>query len=327
MGEEAIIQRYFAPLAAGYPGAMGLRDDAAIVTPPAGHDLVVTVDAVAAGVHFFSDDAAADIGWKALAVNVSDLVAKGAAPHAYVMSLAFPEPPTADWLAGFSAGLAEAQRAFGLHLIGGDTDRRPGPLAITITALGFVPAGAACRRGAAQVGDTIFVSGTLGDSALGLRLRAREVDAEAWGLSVEHHGLLVARYLRPRPRVALVPVLLEHARAAMDISDGLIKDLGRMVAASGVGATIGLAQIPLSAAARDVTQIDPGAWRDVVAGGDDYEVLACVAPDRAARFEAAAKAVGVEVQAIGRIAVGAGVELLGPQGQPIDVARTGYDHF
>jgi thiamine-monophosphate kinase len=327
LGEEGIIQRYFAPLAAGYPGAHGLRDDAAVVAPPPGHDLVVTVDAVAAGVHFFPDDTPADIGWKALAVNVSDLVAKGATPHAYVMSLAFPEPPSADWLAGFASGLAEAQAAFGLHLIGGDTDRRSGPVAITITAFGFVPTGAMCRRGAARAGDIIFVSGTLGDSALGLRVRGGQAEVAAWGLSDDHRAHLVARYLRPLPRVALAPVLIAHACAAMDISDGLLKDLGRMAAASGVGATVQLDELPLSAAARYVLRTDLATWRDIAAGGDDYEVLACVAPERAALFLAAAKAVGVEVQAIGRVNAGRSLELLDRVGQPVQYVQMGYDHF
>lgn len=327
LGEEGIIQRYFAPLAAGYPGALGLRDDAAVVCPPAGHDLVVTVDAIASGVHFFPDDAPADIGWKALAVNVSDLVAKGATPHAYVLSVAFPEPPNADWLAGFSSGLAEAQAAFGLHLIGGDTDRRPGPVAITITALGIVPTGVMCRRGAAAVGDIIFVSGTLGDSALGLRLRSGQAEAAAWGLSEHHRAHLVARYLRPLPRVALAPVLIAHARAAMDISDGLLKDLGRMAAASGVGATVRLDQIPLSAAARFLLGRDPTVWRDIAAGGDDYEVLACVSPEQAGRFSEAAMTVGVDVQAIGRVSAGQGVALFDSDGQTLVLPRAGYDHF
>ena len=167
-GEADIIQRFFAPLAAGFDGAFGLKDDAAAIIPPPGCEIVVTVDAVAAGVHFFPDDAASDIGWKALAVNVSDLIAKGAAPQAYDMSLALPDMPDDAWLLGFATGLGEAQRAFGITLIGGDTDRRPGPLSVTITAIGIIPAGRIVRRATAKVGDHVFVSGTLGDSALGL---------------------------------------------------------------------------------------------------------------------------------------------------------------
>ncbi len=146
-GEDAIVQTYFAPLAAGYAGAFGLRDDCAVVTPGAGMDLVVKTDPVRAGVHFFANDPPADIAWKALAVNISDLAAKGAVPIAYVMSLSFPEVPTEDWLRSFTSGLAEAQAAFGCHLAGGDTDKAGGPISIAITAFGAVPAGRMVRRG------------------------------------------------------------------------------------------------------------------------------------------------------------------------------------
>ena len=200
-----MIQTYFAPLAAGLPGAHGLLDDCASLPPRAGEDLIVTTDAIAAGVHFFPDDAAGDIAWKALAVNVSDLAAKGATPAAYVMALAFPEQPEPEWLRAFSHGLAEAQAAFGIKLAGGDTDRRPGPLAITITAFGYVPAGRMVRRATAGPGDSIFVSGTIGDSALGLQLRRDAELAARWGLDQAAAQALIARYLRPEPRVALGP--------------------------------------------------------------------------------------------------------------------------
>ena len=171
LGEEGLIATYFAPLAEGFSGAFGLLDDAALLSPPSGNDLVITTDAIAAGVHFLPDDAACDIGFKALAVNISDLVAKGARPVCYLMSVAFPELPDAAWLKGFAAGLAAAQRQFGIELAGGDTDRRPGPVSVTITAIGRVPAGRMVRRATARSGDRLYVSGTIGDSALGLLLR------------------------------------------------------------------------------------------------------------------------------------------------------------
>ena len=252
LSEADIIQGYLAPLAAHYRGAFGLSDDAAAIAPPPGMDLVATMDAVAAGVHFFPDDPATDIAWKALAVNVSDLVAKGAAPHAYLMSLAFPEPPAREWLAGFAAGLASAQTQLGITLIGGDTDRRPGPLTITITALGLVPAGAMVQRGTARAGDHLFVSGTLGDSALGLVLRTGEPQTQSWPLASHERLMLIRRYLRPEPRLGLIPILRQHARAAMDISDGLIKDLGRMAALNSLGAEV----MPASCRARS----QPAKW-------------------------------------------------------------------
>lgn len=325
--EEGIVQGYFAALAGGYRGAFGLLDDAAVLAPPPGHDIVVTVDAIAAGIHFFPDDAPADIGWKALAVNVSDLAAKGARPLAYVMSIAFPEPPAHEWLAGFSDGLAAAQTAFGMHLAGGDTDRRPGPLSIAITAFGLVPAGSMVLRGAARAGEAIFVSGSLGDAALGLRLRRGLPDAvDGVSLTGADRAHLIGRYLRPQPRLALGGALRMHAGAAMDISDGLLKDLGRMATASGVGARIEVARLPLSAAAAKCAGHVEGLAA-IVAGGDDYEILAAVSQANAARFTAQAAAAHVAVTQIGEFFDGTGVALIGADGLPIVLARTGYDHF
>jgi thiamine-monophosphate kinase len=328
-GEEAIIQGALARLSAGFPGALGLRDDAALIAVPPGHELVVTMDAVAAGVHFFESDAAADIAWKALAVNVSDVIAKGARPHAYLMSLAFPTAPDPAWLEQFAAGLAQAQSAFGLHLIGGDTDHRPGPLSVTITAMGLVPTGTMVKRGGAEPGDTIFVSGTLGDAALGLMLRADRPETKAWPLDEAGRRALVKRYLRPSPRVALAPALRAYARAAMDISDGLVKDLARMTALSGVGAEVATHRLPLSPAAAKLLEHDPGLIAQVAAGGDDYEVLAALSPDNVSAFQTAARDAGITVTSIGRIvgAAASGVLLIGPDDVPLKLARTGYDHF
>ncbi len=328
-GEADIIQSYFAPLAAGYPGAVGLRDDAAVVTVPTGFELVATIDAVASGVHFFADDGPADIGWKALAVNVSDLVAKGAVPHTYLMSLAFPQLPDPAWLAQFASGLRDAQSAFGITLIGGDTDRRPGPVSITISAFGLVGAGAIVRRGSARIGDRVFVSSTLGDSALGLALRLGTLDAVACHLSLKEREYLLARYLRPNPPVALAGVIGQYGHASMDISDGLLKDLGRMTAASGVGAVIEASALPLSSASARVLGVFPHWLTAIVGGGDDYQVLVTVPDGRAAAFVEAADAVGVAICEIGRIIEGAGVTLIGSDGQPICVAagQDGWDHF
>ena len=328
-GEADIIQGYLAPLAQRYAGAFGLRDDAAVIAVPPGFELVATMDAVAEAVHFFPDDDAADIGWKALAVNVSDLVAKGAVPHTYLMSLAFPHAPTPDWLAQFARGLGEAQSAFGITLIGGDTDRRPGPISVTISAFGVVPAGKMVRRGTAQVGDRIFVSGTLGDAALGLKVRGGAADAVAWGLSADQRAHLTARYLRPQPRLALATVLRDYASASMDISDGLLKDLGRMTAASGVGARVEAALLPLSSAAAQVLAAAPGEISAVLGGGDDYEVLATISAAQVAAFETAASAAGVAITEVGQIGKGAGVVVTAADGTQIVIpaGSTGWDHF
>lgn len=326
-GEDELIQTAFAPLASGFAGALGLKDDCAVLTPPPGEDLVLTTDAVAEGVHFFSDDAATDIAWKALAVNVSDLTAKGARPIAYLMSIAFPERPKREWLGAFASGLAEAQGAFGIALAGGDTDRRPGPLSATVTAIGSVPQGRMVRRSTARAGDVLFLSGTLGDSALGLKLRADPMQAAEMGLDAAGAHALVERYLRPMPRLALAPHLVRFATAAMDISDGLIKDCGRLARASGLAAALDAALVPLSLPARTAVAHRPELLKSVLTGGDDYEVLAAVASDRAEAFRTAAAASGVAVTEIGRLVEGAGVTVTGPDGRLMDVAAAGWDHF
>ncbi|WP_439541965.1 thiamine-phosphate kinase [Hyphomicrobium sp.] len=327
MGEDDLIQRTFAPLAAGFPGALGLRDDCAVLTPPAGHDLVLTTDAVAEGVHFFAGDGAHDIAWKALAVNVSDLIAKGAQPIAYLLSLSLPDEPERGWLDAFAAGLADAQSAFSISLAGGDTDRRPGPLSVTIAAFGSVPHGRMVRRDGARAGDRLFVSGTIGDSALGLRMRLDPGLAIALGLDAARVAPLLAHYLRPQPPLALAPHILEFASAAMDISDGLIKDCGRLARVSGVAAQIEGARVPLSVSARAVISADPDLFRTVVTGGDDYQVLAAVAADRADAFRAAAQAVGVAVTDIGGVGHGTGLSVTALDGQPMVFKAGGWDHF
>lgn len=327
MGEDALIQATFAPLAVGFPGALGLLDDCAVLAPPPGQDLVLTTDAVAAGVHFLADDAPADIAWKALAVNVSDLVGKGARPLVYLLSVALPEAPTPAWLAGFAQGLGAAQEAFAIQLAGGDTDRRPGPLSITVTAIGAVPRGCMMRRATARAGDLLFVSGTLGDSALGLKLRRDPAQAPALGLEPRAAEALVARYLRPVPRLLLAPHLLAFASAAMDISDGLVKDCGRLAGASGVAAALEAARLPLSAPLGAALRRAPELIEAALAGGDDYEVLAAVPPERALDFKAAAAASGVLVTEVGRLAAGAGVTVIDRDGRPMTLGSTGWDHF
>lgn len=328
VGEDELIATTFAPLAAGFAGALGLKDDCAVLTPPPGEDLVLTTDAVAEGVHFLPDDAPADIAWKALAVNVSDLTAKGARPIAYLLSVAFPTQPERAWLDAFAQGLAAAQGAFGMVLAGGDTDRRPGPFSATVTAIGSVPEGRMVQRATARAGDVLFLSGTLGDGALGLLLRQEPGRGVEMGLDAAGAEALVARYLRPTPRLALAPHLVAFATAAMDVSDGLVKDCGRLARASGLGATLDVALLPFSAPVRTALARQPGLLATALTGGDDYEVLAAVAPDLAEAFRAAAAGSGVAVTAVGRLAEGAGVAVAGPDGQPLDVgAGGGWDHF
>jgi len=325
--EEDIIQGFLEPLARGFAGAFGLRDDCAVLAPEPGQELVLKTDAIAEGVHFFANDAAADIAWKALAVNISDLAAKGARPLAYLLALAFPQPPQKAWLAQFADGLRIAQDQFGCQLIGGDTDRRPGPMAINITAIGSVPIGQMVRRGMAKPGDQLFVTGTLGDAALGLALRRDASVAKRWQLTAEQVAHAQSRYLRPVPRLALTPALRAYASAAMDLSDGLVKDCGRMCAASGVGARIRASDLPVSAAVSRVVSAEAMWLEKVLAGGDDYELLIAVPPIKVRAFLAATQGLDVPTTAIGEVTAGQALLVEGPNGEPVSLPRTGYDHF
>jgi thiamine-monophosphate kinase len=328
-GEDDLIARHFAPLSQNFPGALGLRDDAAIVTPPDGSDLVVTTDTLIAGVHFLAHDAPADIAFKSLAVNVSDLAAKAARPLAYSLALALSAGWREAWLAGFAEGLREAQAEFGIDLCGGDTTvSSDGPLMVSITAFGTTARGGMVRRGGARPGDALYISGTIGDAALGLRLRRDDADALGWPLDDAGRAYLIRRYLRPAPRLALREALLAHASAAMDISDGLVIDCARLCAASGADARIEARLIPLSPAARTIVAADPGAFECALTGGDDYEILAAIRPGAEPAFEAGALAAGIPVACIGAVGTGAGtLSVIGPDGLPMIFARPGYDHL
>jgi thiamine-monophosphate kinase len=318
--EEAIIGAYFAPLAKGFPGAFDLKDDCASITPEPGCDLVVTTDAVIEGVHFFSGEAAHAIAWKALAVNVSDLVAKGATPFAYLITLALPNAPEPPWLASFAQGLEDAQQVFGSHLIGGDTDRTPGPLSVSITAFGSVPAGRMVRRSTARAGDLVYVSGTIGDAALGLDQRGLVAPSARSRLATALH--------MPLPPIALVPVVRDLAAAAIDVSDGLAKDFERLCRESNVGGHIEAQLVPLSQEARGVLTLEETTLERLLTGGEDYQVLAAVRPQHAAEFERRAAAAGGSVTRIGSIEVpDAGVRVIGADGKTMDFSSTGWDHF
>ena len=322
-GEFELIERYFRPLA-GDPGALALTDDAAVYRQRPGEDLVLTTDMLAAGIHFFADDAPASVAKKALRVNLSDLAAKGATPFGYLLSLALPADWTESWLSGFARGLKSDQERYGITLIGGDTIRAAGDLTISVTALGRVPKGRMVTRGGARAGDQIFVSGTIGDAALGLALRQGRI-AGSEGRGAKH---LIDRYLHPEPRMALAPVLRRFASSAMDVSDGLIADLTHICDVSGVGAAIEAALVPLSPAARHLAMGDPALMRTIVTGGDDYEILATVSRSAAPRFAAAAREAGVPVARIGVIAEGKGPAiLLDAGGKPIRLDGGGHTHF
>jgi len=327
-GEEAIIA-LLAPLTRGHAGALGLKDDCALLTPEPGTELVLKTDPVAEGVHFLPGDAPQDIAWKALAVNVSDLAAKGAAPLGYLMALSFPTSPTVGWMTGFVEGLRAAQTRFGCHLLGGDTDRRPGPLTVSITIIGSVPRGRMVPRTSAQAGDALFVSGTIGDAGLGLELAKNAGLQAAWGLSDAAADTLRQRYRRPEPRLALAAALRQYASAAMDVSDGLIKDFERMMRASDVAGHLVAAEVPLSDPAREVLAHAPERLSRLITAGDDYEILLAVPKDRASALAIAAAAAGIPVTRIGRVLPGPpALAVEGLDGRPLDLPeRTGWDHF
>jgi len=307
MDEFGIIAKYFAPLAG--EGAFGLKDDAALLPSRPGHELVVTTDTVSQGTDFFAFDPADSVAQKALRVNLSDLAAKGAQPAFYLLNLTLPHSVTADWLAAFASGLARDQQEFGLSLLGGDTSAGEGPLAIAITAFGFVPQGEMVKRGGARAGDAVFVTGTIGDSGGGLAIFRREKHA----LSDTDRDYLTGRYRIPQPPVAFASGLRAFAHASVDVSDGLIADLGHIASASGVRIEVEGELVPLSAPLRAL-------WgKDVVAravtSGDDYQIALTAPPGHTGPFTR-----------IGRVVAGEGVGLT-EGGLEIALPKSGYRHF
>jgi thiamine-monophosphate kinase len=324
-GEFALIAKYFQPLAKSNEGAFGLLDDAALCRPAAGTELVLTLDTIAADVHFRADDPPESIARKALRVNLSDLAAKGAEPVGYLLSLALPDDWTEQWIGRFVRGLAADQRTYGIALLGGDTTRASAGLTITVTAIGEVPKGKMVMRSGARPGDAIFVSGTIGDAALALAVRRGDIDPPEKKVAAR----LEQRYLHPQPRVALAPVLRRWANSAIDVSDGLVGDLAHICEVSAVGAEIAAADVPLSSAAKSLAASSDAVLKTVLTGGDDYEILATVSPGKAERFRREAAEVGVRVSRVGFI-----VEhrrhapvMTGRDGRPIAFDGWGHTHF
>jgi thiamine-monophosphate kinase len=301
------------------PAGLGLSDDAAVLDRVDG-SLVVAADAMVAGVHFLPDDPSVTVGRKLLRVNLSDLAAMGARPLGYLMTTALPKGLDAAWLPGFVAGLAEDQREFGVALLGGDTVGIPGPMCLSLTILGTVAPGRALRRAGARPGDEVWVSGTLGDGAFGLR-----VLRDGWADDASGH--LARRYRLPEPRLGLGEALAGVARAAMDVSDGLVQDLGHLARAAGCGAEVEAPALPLSPAGRALVEADPARIALALTGGDDYELLFAAAPGDAGAVQAAATKAGVPVTRIGRFVPGAGVLVRDAAGAPMVLAQGGWSHL
>lgn len=316
MSEFALIERIRSRCVhARSDVALGIGDDAALLQPPPGKHIVACTDTLVAGVHFPAGTDPADLGWKALAVNLSDLAAMGAEPAWALLALTLPDGDAA-FVDGFAAGFAELAHAHGVALVGGDTTQ--GPLSVTVTALGWVDAGAALTRAGARVGDGVYVTGTLGDAAAAL-----------WGL--QHDRLELAAGLRrhldrPEPRVAAGRALRGLASACIDVSDGLLADLGHVCEASGVGAEIDASALPLSDAI--TAAFTRALCRDfALTGGDDYELCLTLPPAREAQLAAITAKADCRITRIGRIVGGTGVRVLDADGKPVATGTSGWEHF
>jgi len=295
---------------------LGIGDDAAIVSTPVDTQLVVSIDTLISGVHFPSQTTAADIAWKALAVNLSDLAAMGARPAWYTLALTVPEIDH-RWLAEFSESLAEISSVYNIPLIGGDTTR--GRLSITIQVAGHVPVGKALLRSGAAVGDHIFVSGNIGDAALGLYAQQQPLSGD-----VEK---LIESLNRPQPRVEVGQVLTNVASACIDISDGLFADLGHILRASGVGAHLQQACIPLSETAQQFLADKPAIRMEFYNRGDDYELCFCVAPEKLAQLELVEQQTVCKLTHIGHVVTGNELQIFDAQQKLLDINNKNYDHF
>lgn len=333
LSEFSIISRYFAPLAATCVPAFGLTDDAAVLAPQAGWDLVVSTDTIVEGVHFLAGEDAEVIAERLLAVGFSDVAAMGAVATVYTLSIALPRGLTGDalaaWLARFSRGLAAGQARLQATLAGGDTVVTPGPLTLTLTAFGEVERGGALRRSGARPGDRVYVSGTIGDAAFGLAVARGGLDWVA-GTHCRH---LMDRYRRPTPRMDLGRQLAGVAHAAADVSDGLIADLEHICHASGVGACVHAARVPLSPAAAAVVAADPNGLATALTGGDDYELVFTVPPEAASTVAAAARRLSLPLTEIGEIVdppaapSARPVQVVGRDGASLTLPSAGYEHL
>jgi thiamine-monophosphate kinase len=316
--ETSLIERYFRGAGAQRGDVkLGIGDDGAILTVPAGSELIATTDTLVAGVHFPERCPAASIGHRALAVNLSDLAAMGARPAWALLALTLPQAQEA-WLEEFSAGLGALAREHRVALVGGDTTR--GPLCVTLELLGFVPQGAALRRSGGRPGDVLFVSGSPGDAAAGLALEQRRLDAPA-----EARDYLRERFLLPSPRVALGEALREFASACIDVSDGLLGDAGKLAHASGVAVELQFEDLPVSEAL--LAAFDEVRARELaLTGGDDYELCFAVPEAKLAQLLAQLPPQRWGYTRIGALHAGSGARVM-RAGTVMEFSHSGYQHF
>src|SRR5665213_954749 len=327
--EFELIARYFAPLAHGFAGAYGLLDDAAVISPSSGKELVVKSDTIVGGVDFPPNESGALVARKALRVNLSDLAAKGAAPLAYLVDLILPNTVEESWVAAFAAGLAHDQKDYGIHLIGGDMSSTSGPITIAVTAIGEAPVGKIIRSGGDKAGEILFVTGTIGDAALGLSLQG----ASPHSLDEDSAEFLVDRYRLPQPRVTLGPHLIGIATASLDISDGLVADVRHLCSVSHLSAVIEASSVPLSLAARLAIGADTERLAIALTGGDDYEIVFTASSADATRIHDLSRMCRTSITAIGRMTALAAtdgqpqVQVLDADGRGMRFASEGWTHF
>jgi thiamine-monophosphate kinase len=314
-GEFDLIERIRSRIKPRADVVLGIGDDAALLQVPEGQQLVISTDTLVAGVHFPEDTAPADIGWKALAVNLSDLAAMAATPAWCTLALTLPSADD-EWFDAFLDGFLELAELHDVQLIGGDTTR--GPLSITVTVHGLVPSGQALRRDGARVGDEIWVTGTLGDAAGGLR---QALEKKLQSVKLRY------RLDRPTPRIEAAISLRQLARAAIDISDGLAADLGHVLESSGVGAEIDLGRLPTSSTLAQHFAIESERWRLQLAGGDDYELCFTAPAAEALAIEQAMAACDTLATVIGRITAERELIFRTPDGEAYSLSSTGYEHF
>lgn len=327
-GEFEYIRSRLAPLSVGLPGAVNLTDDGAVLSPPEGCEWAITADTLIEGRHFPEGEDPALAARKALRVNLSDLAAMGADPHAYLACVVWPIAERERRMAGFADGLALDQAEFGVHLAGGDTTTSNGPWMMSITAFGSVPKGQAVRRSGAKPGDFVLVTGTIGDAGLGLMARLGQLTPNQ-----DHAAHLARRFTLPEPRCALSSLIRTYANAAIDISDGLLSDARHIARASGVNLSLELDDMPVSEAAQHWMSHQSDAAQALLtlaSAGDDYELLLTLPEDQSKAFVEAAQQFDIPVVCIGRVdnaASDGGRLIVRRQGQVLSPSSFGFTHF
>lgn len=328
ISEEELIETYLLPLSQNDTAALSFRDDAACLSSADAKGLIISKDLVIEGVHFLKDDLPEHIAAKALAVNLSDLAGKAARPRGFFLGLALPKAPTPSWMSAFTSGLKSLIDRHACPLLGGDITRSNGGVIISITILGTPPPSGMVKRAGASAGDHLFVSGTLGDAALGLRLRQNPELADVWQLDPEACEYLKQRYTLPEPRLTLAPLLAEYATAAMDLSDGLVEDLKKFTTANSLGAVVNLGAVPLSPAAQTALKAAPELLDDLLSWGDDYELLLAVKPEMGGALIAANNQPEVKLHEIGHLHAGSGeLQFLDANASNVKLKPGPYRHF